>query len=65
MTFEMVRFGWPNAVAVAALAILPLVALATAGDRRPAAAPVQVAVICPAPADCPALATFTADTIAE
>ena len=34
MTFEMVRFGWPNAVAILALAVMPFVALTLPAERR-------------------------------
>ena len=54
MTFEMVRTGWPNMVAILALAIMPFVALATDAARQapqseiaaldPAAAAALVAV---------------------
>jgi hypothetical protein len=32
MTFELVRFGWPNTAAILALAIVPMLAF-TAPDR--------------------------------
>lgn len=38
MTFEMVRFGWPNSVAILALAVMPFVALALPAERRAAPA---------------------------
>lgn len=34
MTFELVRYGWPNAVAVLALAVMPLVALGLPAEQR-------------------------------
>ena len=37
MTFDLVRIGWPNTAAILALAMMPIVALATVADRRPAA----------------------------
>lgn len=52
MNFELVRMGWPNTVAILALATLPLVSLAAA--PQPSAAAVQAvdaAAICPAPQD--------------
>ena len=36
MTFDMVRCGWPNAIAVLALAIMPLIALALPAYRAKA-----------------------------
>jgi hypothetical protein len=30
MTFEMVRMGWPNTAALLALAVMPIVVLASA-----------------------------------
>ena len=37
MTFDLVRIGWPNTAAILALAIMPIVALATwpIGAPRP------------------------------
>ena len=57
MTFELVRWGWPNLVAVLALALLPLVA--SMADQKPAAAPARTesAAICPGAAECTTLAT--------
>jgi hypothetical protein len=40
MTFDLVRYGWPNTIAVLALAVLPLIALALPAER--AAAPTQI-----------------------
>ena len=34
MTFEMVRFGCPNSVAILALAVMPFAALALPAERR-------------------------------
>ena len=51
MTFDMIRFGLPNTAALVALAIMPIVALATLSDPRPAAGPVEqaeAATICQA-----------------
>ena len=53
MTFELVRIGWPNTAAVLALAVLPIVALATPAERRPGSVEVrqiEPAAICPLPA---------------
>lgn len=33
MTFQLVRFGWPNVVAVIALAALPFVSLALPAEQ--------------------------------
>ena len=41
MTFNLVRMGWPNTVAILALAIMPVVALTAAPDRRPVALAVE------------------------
>ncbi len=55
MTFDMIRLGLPNAAAIVALAIMPVVALALA-DPQPAAAPIErveaTAAICQAPVPC-------------
>ena len=34
MTFDLVRMGWPNTAAILALAVMPIVALATSGRGR-------------------------------
>lgn len=31
MTFDLIRAGWPNTAAILALALMPIVALATGG----------------------------------
>jgi hypothetical protein len=49
MNFELVRIGWPNTVAIVALAIMPIVSLAAAPQRSEAAAETINATICPAP----------------
>ena len=52
MTFDLMRIGWPNTAAILALAIMPIVALTTVADRRPAAAQVEqieAATICLTP----------------
>ena len=38
MTFDIIRLGLPNTAAIVALAIMPVVALTTFTDSRPAAA---------------------------
>jgi hypothetical protein len=53
MTFELVRAGWPNTVAILVLAILPLVTLTVAAERHPTAVQqTKLAAFCPAPAEC-------------
>jgi len=50
MNFELVRLGWPNTVAVAALAVVPVVSLAAIPQRSaPLAYTAATATICPAP----------------
>ncbi len=34
MTFELVRFNWPNTAAILALVAMPAIALATVGPAR-------------------------------
>jgi hypothetical protein len=51
MTFELVRIGWPNSAAIAALILLPVVAM-TGGIAKPLSAP-ALAMLKPA-ASCPA-----------
>ena len=49
MTFGLIRTGWPNTAAILALAMMPIVALATVGDRRSAAVraeQIEPATIC-------------------
>ena len=56
MTFELIRMGWPNTAAIAALAMMPIMALTVTTDRRPHAAPTELAVVCQMPATCTLLA---------
>lgn len=59
MTFDLVRMGWPNTAAILALAIVPVVALTAATDRRPAAIQVEqieFAAICLTLAECSVVA---------
>ena len=56
MTFELIRMGWPNTAAIVALAMMPIMALTVATDRRPNAAPTELAAVCPMPAACTVLA---------
>jgi hypothetical protein len=41
MTFDMIRLGLPNTAALIALAVMPVVALTTLADPRPAAGQVE------------------------
>ncbi len=55
MTFDMIRLGLPNTAALVALAIMPVVALTTLADPRPAAGQVEQiepATICQVPVAC-------------
>jgi hypothetical protein len=70
MTFELVRIGWPNTAAVLALALMPVVALTVATDRRPTVIAIEraePAASCQQPAGCIeiAAADAAADTIVE
>jgi hypothetical protein len=51
MTFQFIRFGWPNTAAILALAVMPAVTLATAPDRQETARvqTVEADAFCPAP----------------
>jgi hypothetical protein len=63
MDFDLIRLGLPNTAALVALAIMPVVALTTLPDPRPAAGPVEqveAATICQAPGACTELAVATA-----
>ena len=55
MTFGLIRAGWPNTAAILALAMMPIVALATMGDRRSAAVraeQIETATMWLTPAEC-------------
>jgi hypothetical protein len=69
MTFELVRMGWPNTAAILALAVMPVVVLATTSDRRPDAAQVQQvepASFCLTLAECSAtVAAAAPETVLE
>ena len=58
MTFDLVRIGWPNTVAILALAIMPIVALTTAAERRPVGAQIEAAAICQTQTECPVMAAM-------
>ena len=63
MTFELMRMGWPNTAAIVALAIMPIMALTAAADRRPSAAPTEqagYAAVCQMPAACTVFAAAAA-----
>jgi hypothetical protein len=69
MTFELVRIGWPNTAAILALALMPVLALTAATDRRPnvIASERIEASICQPSAGCIeiAAAAAAADTFVE
>jgi hypothetical protein len=55
MTFDLVRMGWPNTAAILALAVMPVVALASATGPRPSNVQVEQiepAAICLTAAEC-------------
>ena len=55
MTFDLVRMGWPNTAAILALAVMPMVALASASGPRPnnvQIEQVEPAAICLTSAEC-------------
>lgn len=59
MSFELVRLGWANTVAIAALALMPMVSLAALPEGEAAAASLAAtATICPAAQDGIALAAL-------
>jgi len=63
MTLDLIRLGFPNTAAIVALAILPVVALATLTDPRPATRQVEQiesATICHAPVACAEIALAAA-----
>ena len=63
MTFDMIRLGLPNTAALVALAIMPVVALTTLADPRPAAGRVEQiepATICQVPVTCTAIVVTAA-----
>jgi hypothetical protein len=43
MLFELVRCGWPNAVAVVALAVMPFVSLGLSAEQH--ATPQQIEIV--------------------
>jgi hypothetical protein len=69
MTFDLVRIGWPNTVAILALAIMPIVALTATAGRRPTAAQaerIEPATICLTLAECTSIMAAAApETVLE
>ena len=68
MTFDLIRLGLPNTAALVALAIMPVVALTTLTDPRPAAAQVEqveLKAICQAPAACAEITVAAAPEFAS
>ena len=60
MTFELVRCGWPNSVAIAALALLPLAALVMeTGQQQRGVRPIAVEAAGYCPADISRIAALT------
>jgi hypothetical protein len=63
MTFDLTRLGLPNTAAIVALAFLPIVALTTLTETRPAAGQVEqieTQAICQAPVPCAEIAMAAA-----
>jgi hypothetical protein len=63
MTFDLIRAGWPNTAAILALAMMPIVTLATGGDRGSAAVraeQIEPAAICLTLAECAVVAATEA-----
>jgi hypothetical protein len=68
MMFELIRAGLPNTAAIMALAIMPVVALATRPEPRRAIAQTEQgepATICQAPAGCAQIASAVPEWILE
>jgi hypothetical protein len=66
MTFDLVRIGWPNTVAILALAVMPIMALTVVHERRPVAAQMEAAAICRTQTECPVIAAIAVpDTALE
>jgi hypothetical protein len=64
MTLDLIRLGLPNTAALVAMAIMPVVALTTLTDPRPAAAQVEQVesvAICQAPVRCAQIAIAAAE----
>ena len=61
MTFELVRAGLPNTAAILALAMMPIVTLAVATERHPAAVQrTEPATLCLTLAECAVIAAVAA-----
>ena len=65
MTFNMIRLGLPNTAAIAALAIMPVVALTTFTDSRPATAQIEPVAICQTSDACTQIAAVTPEFAVE
>jgi hypothetical protein len=68
MTFNLVRMGLPNTAAILALAIMPVVALTAAPERRPATIAVEqseAAAICLPAGECAVIVAATPETVLE
>jgi len=64
MTFDINRLGLPNTAALVALAIMPVMALTTLADPRPAVTAIEqaeAAAICQAPVACTQIAFAAAE----
>jgi hypothetical protein len=64
MSFELVRFGWPNTAAVLALAVLPMVSLMALPQTDAVARTADAATIC-SPAGAVTMATLLPASTAE
>jgi hypothetical protein len=60
MTFELVRWGWPNTAAILALAVMPIMASVAAPQPNATTAPVAPAAICLTQAECHVVAADAA-----
>jgi hypothetical protein len=63
MTFDLIRAGWPNTAAILALAMMPIMQLATGADLRSTAVraeQIEPAAICLTLAECAVIAAVEA-----
>jgi hypothetical protein len=68
MTYDMIRLGLPNTAALVALAIMPIVALTTLADSRPAGGQseqAETATICQMSTACVQIAAATPEFALE
>jgi len=68
MTFDINRLGLPNTAALVALAIMPVMALTTLADPRPAVALIEqaeAATICQTSFGCAQIASATPEFVLE